>query len=251
MREARLGTAFGELALDYERVRPGWPDEAIERASAGLRIPREGPVADVGAGTGKLTRVLVERFGEVWAVEPDERMRAVLAASLPGARVVAGTAEAIPLADASLAAVFIGDAFHWFEAARAVAELSRVLRAGGGVVLLWNDWWEVEPPLPERALALLAEPFVRSGRAAAVAEARPWQEAFAAAPFTPFEELRIEWELVLVARDLSALYLTTSSLASLPDAERPQLRARLLEHLAGDYRLPITTRLYWAKRVGP
>ena len=248
MKDVLLGTAFGELALEYERVRPGWPDEGIERVTTALQIPREGPVADVGAGGGKLTRLLVERFGEVWAVEPDERMRGRLAASLPRVRTVEGTAEALPLADATLAAVFVGDAFHWFDAARAVSEISRVLRVGAGVVLLWNDWWEVEPPLPERALALLAEPFVRSGRAAAVAQASSWREAFASGPFTRFEELRIEWECVLTARDLIALYMTTSSIVSLPVAERLQLRDRLLALVAGEYRLPVATRLYWATR---
>ena len=247
MEDVSLGTAFGELALEYERVRPGWPEEGIERVTTTLQIPREGPVADVGAGSGKLTRLLVERFGEVWAVEPDERMRGLLAASLPRVSTVDGTAEALPLADASLAAVFVGDAFHWFDAARAVSEISRVLRAGAGVVLLWNDWWEVEPALPERALALLAEPFVRSGRAAAEAQASSWREAFAT-EFTPFEELRIEWESVLRARDLVALYMTTSSFASLPDAERLQLRDRLLALVGGEYRLPVATRLYWATR---
>ena len=97
---------------------------------------------DLAAGSGKLTRALAPRFAEVVAVEPNDDMRAVLAGRSADVRVLAGTAERMPLPDDSADAVFVGDAFHWFDGAAAVAELDRVLRPGGGVALLWNRWWE-------------------------------------------------------------------------------------------------------------
>ena len=93
---------------------------------------------DLAAGTGKLTRVLAEHADDVVAVEPLDGMRRVLERRLPHVRVLAGTAEAIPLADGAVDAVFVAEAFHWFDLPRAVAEIARVLRPGGGLAVLWN-----------------------------------------------------------------------------------------------------------------
>jgi SAM-dependent methyltransferase len=90
-------------------------------------------VLDLGAGTGKLTRALLALGMEVVAVEPDDAMRAVVPTE-----ALAGTAEDIPLPDASVDAVLVGQAFHWFDAERALPEMVRVLRPGGTVGLLWN-----------------------------------------------------------------------------------------------------------------
>src|SRR5438034_5680498 len=125
----------------------------------------------------------------------------------PGREVLAGTAEAIPLPDASVDAVFVGEAFHWFDAGRAVPEIERVLRPGGGVALMSNLWWETEPPLPEAALELLSVPYVASGRADAV---ETWREVFAGSAFEPLRDETISWELRLDAETLLAMYQTTS-----------------------------------------
>jgi SAM-dependent methyltransferase len=127
--------AFGAQAEDYERGRPGWPADAVGRL-----IERFGAhtVLDLAAGTGKLTGVLVEHADEVIAVEPVDGMRRVLDARVPRARVLAGTAEAIPLEDDSVDAVFVAEAFHWFDLPVAAAEIKRVLRPGGWVAVLWN-----------------------------------------------------------------------------------------------------------------
>jgi SAM-dependent methyltransferase len=103
-------------------------------------------VLDLAAGTGKLTGVLLEAGAEVTAVEPLARMRAELSAAHPGATVLEGSAEDIPLPDASRDAVLVAQAFHWFDAPRALDEMARVLRTGGVVGLCWNlrddsvDW---------------------------------------------------------------------------------------------------------------
>ena len=130
--------SFDAAAEAYERARPGWPPEAVEIAARRLGLERGAAVLDLAAGTGKLTRRLAGRFGSVTAVEPLDGMRAVLEEAIPFVRVLAGTAEAIPLPDASVDAVFVAEAFHWFDPGRAVAELARVLRPGGGVAVLFN-----------------------------------------------------------------------------------------------------------------
>jgi ubiquinone/menaquinone biosynthesis C-methylase UbiE len=235
-----LAQSFGSAAAEYERVRPEWPAAAVDRAAALLGLTRGAEVVDLAAGTGKLTRLLAERFARVVAVEPDERMRALL----PGA--VGGTAERIPLPDASADAVFVGDAFHWFDAPVALAEIARVLRPRGGLVLLWNDWWETDPPIPEAAAELLREPFERSGRCFQ-ADVYAWRDAFEGSPFEPPQEERLRGETTRSAEDLATLYCSTSSIASLAPAEREELRRRLVELLAGEYRLPVEVELVWTR----
>ena len=143
---------------------------------------------DLAAGTGRLTRELRGAFAHVIAVEPDDAMRALIA----HADVLAGTAEAIPLPDSSVDAVFVGEAFHWFDAERAVPEIARVLRPRGGVALFSNLWWDTEPPLPDAALELLREPFVASGRADAV---ETWRDVFARSAFEPLRDEEFGWKL--------------------------------------------------------
>jgi SAM-dependent methyltransferase len=133
-----LARGFEDVADDYERGRPGYPPPAVAAIRAGLSLPAGARVADVGAGTGKLTRALVAAGLDVVAVEPLDGMRARLRAVLPEVEVLAGTAEALPLGDASVHAVACGDAFHWFDGERAAPELARVIRPGGGLALLWN-----------------------------------------------------------------------------------------------------------------
>jgi SAM-dependent methyltransferase len=131
----QAAAGFGTQAENYERGRPGWPEEAIAQV-----IERFGAqtVLDLAAGTGKLTRVLVRHAREVIAVEPLDGMRAVLEREVPAARILKGTAEAIPLDDESVDAVFVAEAFHWFDLDRAPAEIARVLRPGGGIAVVWN-----------------------------------------------------------------------------------------------------------------
>src|SRR5918997_6270384 len=131
-------SSFDGAAERYERGRPGWPEAAIDAVRDRLRLTRDSSVLDLAAGTGKLTRQLVPHFAEVIAVEPLDGMRAVLERAAPGARALAGTAEAIPLGDESVDAVFVAEAIHWFDPPRAVDEIARVLRPGAGVAVLYN-----------------------------------------------------------------------------------------------------------------
>jgi SAM-dependent methyltransferase len=126
--------SFGAAAAEYERGRPPYPPEAIDW----LLPPGATRVADVGAGTGKLTNQLRERGVEVIAVEPLAGMREQLRRAVPGVPVLAGTAEQIPLADGSVDAVLVAQAWHWVDPARAIPEVARVLAPGGRLGLLWN-----------------------------------------------------------------------------------------------------------------
>ncbi|MCV7199621.1 class I SAM-dependent methyltransferase [Mycobacterium angelicum] len=126
--------SFGSAAAAYERGRPSYPPEAIDW----LLPATARDVLDLGAGTGKLTTRLVERGLDVVAVDPIPEMLEVLSASLPKTVALLGTAEEIPLADNSVDAVLVAQAWHWVDPARAIPEVARVLRPGGRLGLVWN-----------------------------------------------------------------------------------------------------------------
>ncbi len=125
--------SFGSVATDYDRYRPAPPPQALDW----LIPPGAQAVLDLAAGTGAVTRELVGRAQRVIAVEPDERMRAVLSARCPEAEVLAGRGEDIPLPDAAVDAVVISSAWHWLDHERAVPEITRVLRVGGVLGVMW------------------------------------------------------------------------------------------------------------------
>jgi SAM-dependent methyltransferase len=142
----RYRLSFDTVADTYERTRPTYAPDALAFIAERLPLKR---VLDLGAGTGKLTRQLVALGADVVAVEPGNAMRAVLERVVPEAYALAGGAERIPLPDASVDVVTVGQAFHWFRTEEALAEMHRVLRPGGGYALLWNRWDDDDPLLHE------------------------------------------------------------------------------------------------------
>ena len=126
--------SFGSQAAAYERGRPSYPPEAVDW----LLPDSARDVLDLGAGTGKLTSRLIERGLNVVAVDPIAELLDVLRTTLPDTPALLGTAEQIPLPDNSIDAVLVAQAWHWFDADRAAAEIARVLRPGGRLGLLWN-----------------------------------------------------------------------------------------------------------------
>jgi SAM-dependent methyltransferase len=141
----RRSRSFGTSAAAYAEHRPDYPEAGIRWGLAAATRPVH-DVLDLAAGTGKLTGNLLGLGFTVTAVEPDPAMRAELTRWFPAVPARSGTAERIPLQDASADAVFVGQAFHWFDADAALTEIARVLRPGGALVVLWNgedpsvDW---------------------------------------------------------------------------------------------------------------
>lgn len=137
-----LAERFDGIAGTYERGRPEYPPAVVGAVAAELELAPGAQVLDLAAGTGKLTRALLEAGFDVVAVEPQESMRAILSASVGAERVREGVAESIPLESRSVDAVTVADAFHWFDHAAALAEIERVLRPRGGLAVLTAvpDW---------------------------------------------------------------------------------------------------------------
>jgi MOSC domain-containing protein YiiM/SAM-dependent methyltransferase len=140
-----LAEHFGGAADAYERGRPGYPPEAVDAIVRFMELRPGRSVLDLAAGTGKLTRLLVPSGAQVIAVEPVPGMRERLESIVPEARIVDGTAEAIPLANGSVAGAVVAQAFHWFDQVRAVSELHRVVEAGGGLAIIHNKRDESVP----------------------------------------------------------------------------------------------------------
>jgi SAM-dependent methyltransferase len=158
LRETRAGS-FGAAAALYEQARPTYPSDALD-----WLLPDGSPdILDLGAGTGKLTRLIDERGLHVEAVDPSAQMLAELERVLPGVVTHVGSAERIPVPDASFDAVMVAQAWHWVDVPRAAAEAGRVLRAGGQLGLIWNqrddrvDWVRDLSDLtasPDRSMAV-------------------------------------------------------------------------------------------------
>ncbi|HET9895638.1 MAG TPA: class I SAM-dependent methyltransferase [Streptosporangiaceae bacterium] len=131
---AERARSFGSIADEYNRLRPPPAPGAVNW----LVPPGAEVIIDLAAGTGLLTRALAQRVAKVIAVEPDQRMAAVLLACSPGIEVVAGVGESIPLQSASADGLFISSAFHWMDPELAVPEIARVLKDGGQFGMIWT-----------------------------------------------------------------------------------------------------------------
>jgi len=232
---------------DYERGRPGWPRGVVEI----VEVAPTATVLDLGAGTGKLTRLLVAAFDRVVAVEPADAMRQMLQGMCPGAEALSGSAEAIPLPDATAGAVFAAQSFHTFDAPRAIPEIARVLRPGGAIVLLWNlpvgPWRpsavEAEAVLEERMPNVDYIPLDLGGPAASSG----WQPNVADSPFEPFQATVVPNPQTLDRDGLVAFYATMGWLADIPDDERLPLLARVRSLLDADsYERSWETHVHWS-----
>jgi len=242
---------------DYERGRPGWPPEVVDIPG----LPSAATVLELGAGTGKLTRLLVSTVGRVVAVEPAKAMRRLLVPLCPEAEVLSGSAEEIPLANASVDAVFAAEAFHRFDDVRALAEIARVLRPRGALVLMWNlpaGSWEpsiaaVEELLhqrgPDRA-ELGYDPLDLNTTRYASGE---WRLAFAESPFEELQETRLPNPQTLDRGGLVAFFASMGWIADLPDVDRLPLLDEVRSLLAAaEYRRPWETHVYWTRlAAGP
>ncbi len=233
-RRAAQARSFGAAADVYERARPTYPAEALDW----VLPPGARRVLDLGAGTGKLTRLLTARGLEVVAVEPTPGMREQFAAVLPGVPVLDGTGEDLPLDDGSVDAVVAGQSWHWVDPDRAAPEVARVLRPGGWLGLLWNvrdpsvDWVaRLDRTLPGPGEEQLGSLAPRVG-----------------APFGPVERYDVRWSQPTSVDGLLDLTRSRSWVITLGEERRREVledvRRQAEERLAaaGELVLPYVTR---------
>ena len=232
-----MALSFGANASVYDRLRPGYPAAALDWALDGAAA---GAVLDLGAGTGRLTAELAGRGLDVVAVEPDPQMRAVLAARLPAVTVSSGFAEDLPLADGSLDAVFVGQAFHWFRRPDADYEIARVLRPGGLVAVLTNvnpACADFEAVLHQRVLGVSQPSLARGGL------------GLASDAFAPSRETLVDNPQRLSRADFLRLPSTWSWVATAAPDARARLAveaSRLADEIAspdGYVTMPYATRV--------
>ena len=239
---------FGRAADAYERSRPSYPSDAVARLAAELDLGRDAMVLDLGAGTGKLTRLLAELGATLVAVEPSAAMRAEFAAVLPAVPVHEGTAEEIPLPDAGVDAVVVAQAFHWFDATRALREIARVLRPGGGLGLIWNERDESVPWVAELSRVMqwdVRMPYVVGTDFRAVLDA--------SGSFTPAQRARFRFEQELDRDGLCERVSTTSFIAAMEPPERDAVLDAVRELVADfpqRFALPYATEVFWCHRLG-
>lgn len=245
-REASKGFQAGAAA--YERGRPGYQRPAIEWLERELGLGPGRTVVDVGAGTGKLTRELVGRSATVVAVEPVPGMRAVLEEVVPGARVLDGTAEALPLGDQEVDAIVVAQAFHWFDIAAALAEFHRVLRAKGRLAVMWNRRQRDEPL--HHAIDEIIEPHRGDTPSHYRGE---WRHPLSSSGlFTPVAEVNLPFEQVLDTDGLVDRIASISFVAALPAPERNAVLGRIRDLAARTpqpIKLEYHTEVYVHKRV--
>jgi SAM-dependent methyltransferase len=235
--------SFDLAAEEYEATRPSYPDELLDL----LPVASGATVLDLGAGTGKLTRVLARRYARVIAVEPLDGMRAILERVVRDVEALPGSAEQIPLDDASVDAVFAAQAFHWFDHARAIPEIARVLRPGGVLAIVWNGPDESRPnPLPSGYLAYLGE--LRRERST-FDDTRPWRELIAIGPFGKPQEGAVSHDHVLDRAGQLDNARSVSWIASRDADDRARVLARLGELLPErEYAVPNLANVLWAVR---
>jgi SAM-dependent methyltransferase len=217
-----------ELVADvYERARPEYPEEAVAWLVQELDLREGRTVVDLGAGTGKLTRAMVPTRARVIAVEPGEAMLGELRRVVPGVEAVVGAAEAIPVADGSVDAVTVGQAFHWFRHDEAVPEIRRVLRPGGALALIWNSRDQARPL--QREVSELIKPFIPAnrppvGHSAGALERSPL--------FGPVERRTFPFSQHLDANGVAERIASVSFVAAAPAERREELDRKLRDVVA-------------------
>jgi SAM-dependent methyltransferase len=209
--------SFGAAAGIYERARPSYPDEALD-----WLLPKGNPrVLDLGAGTGKLTRLIAARGIDVEAVDPSEGMLAELKQVLPEVPVHLGTAERIPVADGTFDAVLVAQAWHWVDVPRASVEAGRVLRPGGRLGLIWNDRDDRVDWVSE--LSAITTPHdVRT-----MQSDNPW----IGRPFGQIEYFVTEWTHEMTPASLIDLIASRSYMIVAPEPERVAVLAAVQDLL--------------------
>jgi ubiquinone/menaquinone biosynthesis C-methylase UbiE len=240
---------FSRGASAYERGRPGYPKEAVDWICERLQIGGSSTVVDLGAGTGKFTRMIAPRGVRLYALEPSAGMREELKKAVPQATVLDATAQAIPLPDGFVDAVTAAQSFHWFATERVLTELHRVIRQDGGLALLWNRR-DMHNPLQLALENVIAR---YRGRTPAHENDR-WMDAMrATSRFSPIGERQFSYDQTLDRGGLVDRVLSISFIAALDQPERDAVAGEV-ESEAGaatEFRLPYRTEVYLFRRAEP
>jgi SAM-dependent methyltransferase len=245
---------FGAGADAYDRARPSYPPDAVAWLAEQLALRPGTRCCDLAAGTGKLTALLAPTGAELLAIEPVEEMGSRLREVVPGVPLVAGTAEALPLAPASLDAVTVAQAFHWFDVDPAFAELARVIRPGGRVGIVWNardrsvDWVDALWTIVDR-----------------VEKVAPWRDHDNWADsalgdhrgFGPLHEATFRHEQTLTIEGVVDRFASVSHVASLPDDRRTAVLDEVRQLLAtnpatadkDELTIPYRVDAFWCERL--
>ena len=228
---AKAGFVDGDL---YERGRQDYDPDAVAHAARVLRLSERSSVLDLAAGTGKLTRSLAPFTRAMIAVEPAPQMRAALTQRSPDVEVLDGRAEAIPLASQAVDAVVVGDAFHWFEHDRAIAEIARVLVPAGRLAIFVRRplteslaWWrQAMAPIEPHRHALLGPHRPH--------ESEPWREALEAHPcFEAPRREAFDRPVAMTPADLVAYAASWSFVRGIEQGARNAVLEAVAERLAG------------------
>ena len=244
----RAARFFDSVADAYDRVRPHYPPAAIDWIVQTLGLGPGRDALDLAAGTGRLTVELARAGARVIAVDPAPKMLGHVRQALPGVEVYEGTAQEIPLADGSVDAVTVAQAFHWFATEEALAEIHRVLRRDGRLLLAWNRR-DRDAEVHAEISRIIAPyegdaPRHRSGA---------WREALdSTRRFAPADHHEIPFEQLLDVLGLMDRVESMSFIAALPDGERAGVLAQVEQlgrRLGEPIVLPHTAELYAYSRL--
>lgn len=248
------GVGYQRGAGAYERSRPSYPMRVLAELAEVLGLERGRTVVDLGAGTGKFTRLLALTGARVVAVEPVAAMRRQLAELLPGVHATDGTAERTGLAAGSVDAVVAAQAWHWFRQDEALAEVERVLRPGGGLALVWNTYDESVPWVRDYQAVY----FRRAPEGLPRHQDGAWRKALEARPgWSAVRESHVPNPHPTSREGVLERMLSSSHVAAL-DAEgqqavRAEVEAVLERHpeTRGQERIeiPYHTEVYWTHRL--
>ena len=242
---------YKDVANTYDNGRPGYPDEAINFIKKNFEISEPKCILDLGAGTGKFTQYFVNSGANVVAVEPVPGMLASLLEKFPDVIGLNGTAELIPVGDGSVDIVICAQAFHWFNATKAGAEIFRILKAGGYIVMVWNRCDESYCWV--KSLTEIINPFSSDTPQFQTSDWKiPFKEGtrFSSLKSKEFAHSHLGDSNMVLDRVLS-----TSFIAKLPDREKNRIKKKVDELISitpdlqgAQVKFPYKTELFWCQK---
>jgi SAM-dependent methyltransferase len=253
MSELKIHTAskgYQSTTAAYENGRPAYTEESVFGLAEKMNLQPTDRIVELGAGTGKFTRILVQRYPDVVAVEPVESMREKLVSLLPAVTALQGTGENIPVPDASADAIIVANAFHWFDGDMALREIHRALKPGGGLGLIWNIDGVFTSTWGQQIDAWLDElegdtPQYKTGK---------WRNAFERTQlFSPIEEHRYSSIRKTTPSEVVDRVASISFIASLPEQSYRAFRSKVESWLSShpdsqskEYlAVSLDTKIYW------